>query len=121
MNGLYLVTPDWDDTAALLARTEQALQAGVAMLQYRHKSAGDALRRQQAAALLALCRRFDTPLIINDHIDLCVELGADGVHVGGKDASVAEARERLGQDLIVGASCYGERDLAQQAAMSGAS
>ncbi|MDB5960531.1 MAG: thiamine phosphate synthase, partial [Massilia sp.] len=42
-------------------------------------------------------------------------------HVGGKDASVAEARERLGQDLIVGASCYGERDLAQQAAMSGAS
>jgi thiamine-phosphate pyrophosphorylase len=121
MNGLYLVTPDWDDTAALLARTEQALQAGVAMLQYRHKSAGDALRRQQAAALLALCRRFDTPLIINDHIDLCLELGADGVHVGGKDASVAEARERLGQDLIVGASCYGERDLAQQAAMSGAS
>ena len=121
MNGLYLVTPDWDDTAALLARTEAALQAGVAMLQYRHKGAGDALRREQATLLLALCRSYDTPLIINDHIDLCIELGADGVHVGGLDASVREARSRVGEGVIVGASCYGERALALRAQEEGAS
>ena len=121
MNGLYLVTPDWDDTAALLARTEQALQAGVAMLQYRHKGAGAALRREQATQLLALCRRYDTPFIINDHIDLCIELGADGVHVGGLDASVREARESVGERVIVGASCYGERPLAVKAQEEGAS
>jgi thiamine-phosphate pyrophosphorylase len=121
MNGLYLVTPDWDDTAALLAHTETALRLGVAMLQYRHKSADAALRRAQAGALLALCRCYHTPLIINDHIALCLELGADGVHVGGKDASVAEARALLGKHRIVGASCYGERVLAINAAASGAS
>lgn len=121
MNGLYLVTPDWDDTAALLARTEEALSAGVALLQYRHKHASDTLRREQAAQLLALCRRFNTPLIINDHVDLCLELGADGVHVGGRDASVAEVRRRVGDGLIVGASCYGDRGLAGTAAAAGAS
>ena len=88
MNGLYLVTPDWDDTAALLARSEEALQAGVALLQYRHKSAGDTLRRAQAGALLALCRRYRTPFIVNDHIELCLELGADGVHLGGTEVGV---------------------------------
>ena len=121
MNGLYLVTPDWDDTAALLARSEEALQAGVALLQYRHKSAGDTLRRAQSGALLALCRRYRTPFIVNDHIELCLELGADGVHLGGTDASVAHARALVGPDLIVGASCYGERALALQAAGEGAS
>lgn len=121
MRGLYLVTPDWDDTAALLARTEEALAAGAAMLQYRHKSAGADLRRAQATALLALCRRYGVPFIINDHVDLCMALGADGVHVGGMDASVLETRAALGPDLIVGASCYGERNRAERAAIEGAS
>ena len=121
LRGLYLVTPDWDDTAALLERTDAALAAGAAMLQYRHKTADAVLRREQAAALLALCRRHGRPFIINDHIDLCLELGADGVHVGGLDVSVAEARVALGPERIVGASCYGERDRAMRAAGAGAS
>jgi len=121
LRGLYLVTPDWDDTAALLVRTEAALAAGAAMLQYRHKRASEALRREQAAALLALCWQYQRPFIINDHIDLCLSLGADGVHVGGLDVSVAEARAALGPALIVGASCYGERERATLAAQDGAS
>lgn len=121
MRGLYLVTPEWDDTAALVAATEQALRAGVAMLQYRHKNASPALRHAQASQLLALCRRYRTPFIINDHVALCVELDADGVHVGGTDASVAAARQALGDGKIVGASCYGERQLARDACAGGAS
>ncbi|UGQ47096.1 thiamine phosphate synthase [Massilia endophytica] len=121
MQGLYLVTPDWDDTAALLERSEQALRAGVALLQYRHKTADEALRRSQAGALLELCRRHGTPLVINDHIALCQELDADGVHVGGTDASVDEARAALGAHKIVGASCYGELERAIAAQRAGAS
>jgi thiamine-phosphate pyrophosphorylase len=121
MRGLYLVTPDWDDTAALIAATGQALRAGAALVQYRHKSASPELRREQAAQLLALCRRHGRPFIINDHLDLCMELDADGVHVGGLDASVAEARKALGAGKIVGASCYGDRQLARAASTSGAS
>ena len=121
LKGLYLVTPDWDDTARLLQVTELALQGGVAMLQYRHKTADAALREAQAGALLALCRRHDCPLIINDYPELCMALDADGVHVGGTDASVAEMRNLLGADKIVGASCYGDLALAQTAHRTGAS
>jgi thiamine-phosphate pyrophosphorylase len=121
MRGLYLVTPNWDDTEALLDASEQALRAGAVLLQYRHKSASQQLRRAQASQLLALCRRYHTPFIINDHLDLCLDLGADGVHVGGTDASVAEARRALGAGKIVGASCYGDQQLARDASANGAS
>jgi thiamine-phosphate pyrophosphorylase len=121
MRGLYLVTPNWDDTVQLVDATEQALRAGVALVQYRHKEASPALRREQAGQLLALCRHYRRPFIINDHLDLCLELDADGIHVGGTDASVAEARKALGAGKIVGASCYGERQLALDASANGAS
>lgn len=121
MKGLYLVTPDWDDTDQLVAASEQAIAGGATLLQYRHKTAGDDLRREQASALLALCRRLHVPLIINDHLDLCERIDADGIHVGGTDASVAETRARVGKDKIVGASCYGDLQLARDAAAAGAS
>ncbi|MET3132344.1 thiamine-phosphate pyrophosphorylase [Oxalobacteraceae bacterium GrIS 1.11] len=121
MRGLYLVTPNWDDTDQLLDITEQALDAGVALLQYRHKNANAALRQEQGAALLELCRKYGCPLIINDYLELCLNLGADGVHVGGLDASVAQTRAALGPDKIVGASCYGELALAEAAQRDGAS
>jgi thiamine-phosphate pyrophosphorylase len=120
MQGLYLVTPNWDDTARMVALTDTALAAGAAMVQYRHKDATPELRREQGAALMALCRRYRRPLIINDHVSLCLTLGADGVHVGGTDMSVREARAALGPDKIVGASCYGDLDLARYAAQNGA-
>jgi len=104
MQGLYLVTPNWDDTERMVACTAAALDAGAALVQYRHKDASAALRREQGAALLALC----------------LTLGADGVHVGGTDASVREARAALGPDLIVGASCYGDLELARAAQQDGA-
>lgn len=121
MKGLYLVTPDWDDTDQLIAASEQAIAGGATLLQYRHKTAGDDLRIEQASALLALCRRLNVPLIINDHLDLCERIDADGIHVGGTDASVAEVRTRVGKDKIVGASCYGDLQLARDAAAAGAS
>jgi thiamine-phosphate pyrophosphorylase len=120
LKGLYLVTPDWDDTDKLVAVSEAGLKGGAALLQYRHKTAGEALRREQAAALLALCRRHGKPFIINDYPQLCVELDADGVHVGGTDAAVAAVREQVGPDRIVGASCYGSLEMAQAAQEAGA-
>lgn len=121
MKGLYLVTPDWDDTARLLCVSEAALLGGVTVLQYRHKTAPPALRLVQASALLALCRRFQCRFIINDHVDLCLQIGADGVHVGGTDATVAQTRAVLGPDKIIGASCYGDMQRAIDAQAAGAS
>jgi len=121
MKGLYLVTPDWDDTERLVTISEQGIRGGASLLQYRHKTADAALRHEQATALLKLCRRLNVPLVINDHLDVCVAIDADGIHVGGTDASVASMRAQLGPSKIVGASCYGDLQLARQAQASGAS
>ena len=121
MRGLYLVTPDWDDTRQLLEITELALRGGATIVQYRHKTADASLRQEQAECLLALCRSYQRPFIINDHVDLCLALDADGIHVGGTDASVAQVRAAVGPGKIVGASCYGSLELARDAYRDGAS
>jgi thiamine-phosphate pyrophosphorylase len=121
MNGLYLVTPDWDDTQKMLDVTEAGLRGGAALVQYRHKTASPELRREQATRLQALCRTYGRPFIINDFVELCMELDADGIHVGGTDASVAQVRAAVGPAKIVGASCYGSMQLARDAHQAGAS
>lgn len=121
LRGLYLVTPDWDDTEKLVTISELALQGGAALLQYRHKTADAQLRKKQAVALRDLCHRYQRPFIINDHVELCLELDADGIHVGGLDASVEQTRVAVGPDKIVGASCYGDMQLARTAQQQGAS
>jgi len=121
LRGLYIVTPDWDDTEKLLEVTEKALKGGAALVQYRHKTAKEAQLREQAIALQKLCKQYDVPFIINDYVDLCIELDADGIHVGGTDESVASVREKVGANKIIGASCYGEMDLARKAQKEGAS
>ena len=118
--GVYAITPDTADTARLLAQVEAALAGGVAAVQYRDKSDDVARRHEQASELVALCRRFGVPLIVNDDLRLADLADADGVHLGRDDGSVREARIILGKDKIVGASCYQSLDLAQAAQAAGA-
>lgn len=119
--GLYLITPDEADTHRLLARVEPLLVEGVTWLQYRHKEASPALRREQAEALQALCARTGVPLIVNDDARLAAAVGAAGVHLGEDDGDIAAARALLGEAAIVGASCYNELERARRAVAAGAS
>lgn len=118
--GLYLITPDDTDTARLLARTTPLLAEGVTWLQYRNKTAGDALRHEQASALQSLCASTGVPLIINDDLRLAKSIGAAGVHLGEDDGDIAAARSLLGAQAIVGASCYDQWPLAERAITAGA-
>lgn len=120
ISGLYAVTPDMEDTAQLVKAAEQVLQGGASLLQYRNKTASYALKREQAGALMWLCEDYDVPFIINDHVLLCVELDADGVHLGGGDGDIAAARRLLGARKLIGASCYNRLELARQAKVQGA-
>ncbi|MGZ8257707.1 MAG: thiamine phosphate synthase [Methylotenera sp.] len=120
ISGLYAVTPDEPNTDLLLGKVEAALQGGVSVLQYRNKQANHKLQTQQARAILALCRQYKVPLIINDSIKLCLTLDADGVHLGADDGNLPEARARLGAQKILGASCYNRFDLAETAQKAGA-
>lgn len=115
INGLYAITPELDNTKDLLAKTRQVLEGGAQLLQYRNKSVNGILLREQAELLLQLCREYGVPLIINDYLDLAIEIDADGLHVGQQDASIAKARDQLGYNKIIGASCYNNLDLAIQA------
>jgi thiamine-phosphate pyrophosphorylase len=119
--GVYLITPDEPDTARLLARTAPLLAAGATWLQYRNKSASDALRREQATALQALCAAHGVPLIVNDDPELAQAIGAAGVHLGGTDGDIGAARSLLGPDAIIGASCYDQLANAERAVAAGAS
>lgn len=119
--GVYLITPDEPDTARLLARTAPLLAAGATWLQYRNKTASDALRREQAVALQALCAEHGVPLIVNDDPALAQAIGAAGVHLGGTDGDIGAARSLLGPDAIIGASCYDQLANAERAVAAGAS
>lgn len=119
-HGLYLITPDEADTARLLARTAPLLAAGAAWLQYRNKSAGGALRHEQASALQELCLQAGAPLIVNDDVRLARAVGAAGVHLGEDDGDIAAARALLGAEAIIGSSCYDQLALAEAAVAAGA-
>jgi thiamine-phosphate pyrophosphorylase len=121
LRGLYAVTPDMDDTAELVARVRAALDGGAALLQYRSKLADAWLRRRQAQALLACCREAGARLIVNDAPALAGDLGADGAHIGREDGDARAARAVLGDDRLLGVSCYADLERARAAQREGAS
>ena len=120
ISGIYAITPDLIDTTNLVMLTQQALIGGVQLIQYRNKIADNTLKLEQATLLSNLCHEFNTPLIINDDLDLAIKIGADGVHLGIEDITVAEARSRLGPEKIIGASCYNKLRYAIEAENNGA-
>ena len=120
IRGLYAITPDETDTPELLRKVRLALMGGARVLQYRNKIAGDAMRLEQAGALRELTHEFSVPLVINDDVLLAQRTDADGVHLGGKDGSVAAAREMLGSTRLIGVSCYNRLELARMAVQQGA-
>jgi thiamine-phosphate pyrophosphorylase len=112
LRGLYAVTPEAPD---MIEKVRQALKGGVALLQYRRKQRD----LPEAREIAALARGHKVPLIVNDDIELALEIGADGAHLGRGDGELAAARRRLA-GKILGASCYNDYNLATSAVRAGA-
>ena len=112
LRGLYAITPEAPD---LVERARQALEGGIALLQYRRK------RRDlhEAREVVAVARRHAVPVIINDDFELALEVDAAGAHLGRDDGELAVARARLA-GKILGASCYNDAALARKAVSLGA-
>jgi thiamine-phosphate pyrophosphorylase len=106
---LYLITMPVPD---LLGSVEKALQGGLTLVQYRDKTSDDAVRLEQAQQLGQLCRSYGALFIINDRVDLALAVGADGVHLGQNDISIALARQILGSQKIVGRSTTNATEMA---------
>lgn len=118
--GLYAITPTHLDADLLLHQVEQVILGGAQMIQYRDKSKDHTRREFTARRLLKLCHQHQCPLIINDDIALAKTIGANGVHLGIEDSSIAQARTLLGDHAIIGISCYNDIKLAKQAVTQGA-
>ena len=119
LHGLYAITPDCADSAALLGRVGQALTGGIAVLQYRNKFAGQQQRVLEATALATMCRQRRVPFIVNDDVALALDSGADGVHLGRDDGDHAAAHVSL-RGRLLGVSCYDSLAAARAAVAAGA-
>lgn len=119
---LYLITPPAvPDVSAFVGRLRPVLETGaVAALQLRLKDVDDDEILTVAAAIRPLCHDNDVALLINDRADLAAKAGADGVHLGQQDGTVAEARALLGGEASIGVTCHNSRDLAVAAGAAGA-
>jgi len=104
---LYLVL-DGTTPAAVL---EAALRGGVDVVQLRDKQQPDAELVAAARRFRRSCAAFGALFVLNDRLDLVPACGADGVHVGQSDASVAAARAAVGEDRLVGLSIETEAQL----------
>lgn len=118
--GLYLITPDGCSVGRLHSVLKPLLRAGIALLQYRDKTATTAERLLKAQMLTNLCREHQTPLIINDDVRLARMVQAAGVHLGRDDNDPRLAREQLGAQAIIGCSCYNDLALAARRQSQGA-
>lgn len=111
---IYLVT----DEACLHGRpllkcVEEALAAGVTLVQYRAKAADGGVLYAEACRLKELCDKYGVPLIINDRLDIALAVGAAGVHLGQDDLPCAVARRLLGEDYIIGVSAHNPAEAVQ--------
>ena len=112
LRGLYAITPEAPD---VIEKARQAMEGGIALLQYR-RSRRDV---HEARELVALARRYAVPVIVNDDVELALEVGAAGAHLGRDDGDFAFARKKMKTKLL-GASCYNDASLARRAVSLGA-
>jgi len=115
---LYAVTDrKWTGKYRLYEQVEQAILGGAGMVQLREKGGYPPEVIAEAKDMAALCRRYGVPFLINDSVEVCLACGADGVHLGQDDMTVAEARRLLGESRIIGVSAHNvEEALAAEAA-----
>jgi len=121
LKGLYVLTDaTLTPTESMLEQVERVLKSGVKVIQYRDKYASDEEAEKQCIRLQALCDVYEAIFIIDDRLEIAYRINADGLHVGEDDVSYEEARARLGEDKIIGVSCYGDLESAKKYANLGA-
>ncbi len=108
---LYLVCGGAPDASALPDLLRGAVAGGVDIVQLREKQLADDELGALANAARALCERLGALLVINDRPIVALESGADGVHVGQEDMPVAEVREIVGPDMLLGLSTHTPQEI----------
>jgi len=119
IKGLYAITAEEKDSFLLSSQVESCIKGGARLIQYRSKKLSKIEQEKQARKIKIVCDYYKVPLIINDDIELCRILDADGVHLGENDDSLEKARLVLGPSKIIGVSCYNSIDRVKKAVDNG--
>lgn len=101
---IYIITDENMIFEEMYEKTKEALEAGIHFVQYRVKHKQKEEKLYEAKSLVELCKAYNTPLIINDDLQLAIEVGAKGVHLGKEDLTVKEARQLVDSTFIIGAT-----------------
>jgi thiamine-phosphate pyrophosphorylase len=99
-----IVDPEHLGGRDIVALTRALAENGATLVQLRDKVNETRAMVDEARALKAVLAPHGVPLLINDHVDVALAAGADGVHVGQTDMAAADARRLLGKDAIIGLS-----------------
>lgn len=100
---LYAITDrSWVGSRSILDDVEQAILGGVTIVQLREKSLDYDDLLELAIQMKKVCDKYNVLFIINDNVDIAVDCGASGVHIGQSDGDILEARAKLGKDKIIG-------------------
>jgi thiamine-phosphate pyrophosphorylase len=106
-NKLYIIT---ENAISKGRRNEDvvmsAIAGGAKIIQLREKKWSKDKLKKEAVSLLKICKDNDVLFIVNDHIDIALEIGADGVHLGQSDMPIKQARKICGDKLIIGLSTH---------------
>jgi thiamine-phosphate pyrophosphorylase len=90
----------------LVQAVEEALKAGVTLVQFRDKELSQEELVAEAKKIHEVTKRYGIPLIINDDVEVAYRVEAEGVHLGQEDASIEYARRYLGPDKIIGVTAH---------------
>lgn len=121
LSGLYVITDKkLIERDKFVETVEMSVKGGARIVQLREKDTPEDEIIELGLALLEVTRRYNVPLIINDSPELARVIGAQGVHLGGYDTSIENAREVLGENAIIGVSCYNQIDRGLNAVQYGA-
>ena len=109
---LYLVTDAPERCRyGLLETVRRAVAGGVSIVQYRRDLEDHAAVLSEVLPLRDFLRGAGVPLIINNDVELAVEIGADGIHIGQSDMPVAEARALIGPEMILGLTVANDAEM----------
>lgn len=108
---LYAVTDRaWTGRQSLYEQVEAALKGGATCVQLREKELDEAAFLKEAVEIAKLCKSYNVPFFINDNVDIAVACHADGIHIGQDDMALADARRKVGGEMMIGVSVHSVKE-----------
>lgn len=99
------------DRYSIAEEVQMVLEGGCKWIQLRLKDVSDEEFRQTALEIIPMCRENEAFLVFDDRVELAMEMGVHGVHLGKNDMDPLQARETMGAEAIIGVTANTAADI----------